>query len=420
MLWIERPVMTREEIARYNACLLERPGAAARLYVLDRFRRGVSREEVLGEIMRSAPAPRACPPEAFARAVWEALWENCALPCVPPRVYARWGVCVHRASLRALPSAAPVWGGGDRYDDRLQLSAVLCGEPLALLHTSADGRFYFAAAAFYMGWIAVEDVGECGGDAWRAEQEGAFLRVTGSRVTLCADPYEPRVRGLPLTMGTRLPLAAPPGTVREVRGRMAYDAYLALLPVRGRGGRLERVEALVPVSADICVGDLPYTRRSLARQMAKTRGEVYGWGGQLDARDCSARVGEIYRCFGFQLPRDASGLAQLPGAQSVMGWSEDDKRALLRTLPVGTILYFPGHVMLSYGTERGEPLCLSAVGRFLPPESAGDTARAVNTVAVTPLTVRRADGRAWLESLTAVMRIPPEKRGETARVMSLP
>ena len=62
--------------------------------------------------------------------------------------------------------------------------------------------------------------------------------------------------------------------------------------------------------------------------------------------------------------------------------------------------------MLSWGTENGEPQCLSAAGNFLPPGSVGGELRAVNTVAVTPLTVVRANGKTWLESLTKIIRIP--------------
>lgn len=101
-----------------------------------------------------------------------------------------------------------------------------------------------------------------------------------------------------------------------------------------------------------------------------------------------------------------AGLALLPGAEDVSALSTEEKRAALCTLPVGTILYFPGHVMLSWGVEDGEPRCLSAAGNFLPPGSAGGEPRAVNTVAVTPLTVVRANGKTWLESLTKIIRIP--------------
>ena len=230
--------------------------------------------------------------------------------------------------------------------------------------------------------------------------------MIGSRVTLCCDPYEPRVSGAVLPMGTRLPLAAPPGTVRALRGRMSYDNYLVCLPVRRADGWLEYREAMVPVSADVCVGDLPYTHENVAAQAAKMRGEVYGWGGMLGGRACSALVGDVYRCFGFRLPRDAAGLALLPGAEDVSALSAEEKCAALCTLPVGTILYFPGHVMLSWVVEDGEPRCLRAAGNFLPPGSAGGEPRAVNTVAVTPLTVVRANGKTWLESLTEIIRIP--------------
>ena len=224
--------MTAEEIARYNESLLCVPGEAARLRDLTRLR---------------------------GRDV-------------------RWGVSVRRTSLRAKPTDAlcPT-RAGDRYDDPLQLTAVLPNEPMALLGESADGRFCRAETSYYAGWVPAEDIGLCRNlEAWRTAQEGGFLRVTGSRVTLCCDPYELRVSGAVLPMGTRLPLAAPPGTVRTLRGRMSYDNYLVRLPVRRADGWLEYREAMVPVSADVCVGDLPYTHENVTAQAAKMRGEVYG------------------------------------------------------------------------------------------------------------------------------------------------
>ena len=88
--------MTAEEIARYNESLLCVPGEAARLWDLTRLR---------------------------GRDV-------------------RWGVSVRRTSLRAQPTATPrPTRTEDRYDDPLQLTAVLPNEPMVLLGESADGRF---------------------------------------------------------------------------------------------------------------------------------------------------------------------------------------------------------------------------------------------------------------------------------------
>ena len=240
-------LMTAEEIARYNESLLCVPGEAARLRDLTRLR---------------------------GRDV-------------------RWGVSVRCTSLRAQPTATPCpTRAGDRYDDALQLTAVLPNEPMALLGESADGRFCRVETSYFAGWVPAEDIGLCRDlEAWRTAQEGGFLRVTGNRVTLCCDPYEPRVSGAALPMGTSLPLAASPGTVRALRGRMSYDNYLVRLPVRRADRWLEYREAMVPVSADVCVGDLPYTHENVTAQAAKMRGEVYGWGGMLGGRDCSARAG---------------------------------------------------------------------------------------------------------------------------------
>ncbi len=54
---------------------------------------------------------------------------------------------------------------------------------------SADGRFCRTVTSYYVGWVPAEDIGLCRDlEAWRTAQEGGFLRVTGSRVTLCCDP----------------------------------------------------------------------------------------------------------------------------------------------------------------------------------------------------------------------------------------
>lgn len=113
---------------------------------------------------------------------------------------------------------------------------------------------------------------------------------------------------------------------------------------------------------------MPFTYSNVIRLADKTRGEIYGWGGMLDARDCSALVMEIYRCFGIMLPRNTSDLAKLPEqyAADVSSLSTEAKRETILSQPAGVILFFPGHVMIYYGSDGNDLLCLSAAGKFAP------------------------------------------------------
>ncbi len=153
------------------------------------------------------------------------------------------------------------------------------------------------------------------------------------------------------------------------------------------------------------MGDLPYTHENVTAQAAKMRGEVYGWGGMLGGRDCSALVGDVYRCFGFRLPRDAAGLALLPGAEDVSALSTEEKHAALCTPPVGDDPLFPGtrHAQLGCGGRRAA--VSERGGKFSAAGERGGEPRGEH---------RRgdaADGGAgerqtWLESLTKIIRIP--------------
>lgn len=397
---------TPREIAAYNDRICAELGEGAGLYDLNRFRAGIARETLARWLEEGA-----LPEEAFClsgRTLTRGEREKIAIDRnaenLPAWAEARWGLSVRRTNLRRLPTKLALTQKRSGGDDLLQESAVLPGEPLALLHTSRDGRWLFAAAYFGRGWVRTDDVALCENwEEWRAAQEGAFLVVTASRMELEWFSGVPRGCEHRLTMGTRLRLAASAGTVCAVGKRMSYDNYIVSFPMRGRNGALRFAKALVPISADVHEGWLPYTRAALLAQAEKTRGEAYGWGGAHGARDCSALIGEVFRTFGFRLPRNAADLARLPGARSVAGWTAEKKRAFLQSLPAGAFLYFPGHVMLCLGQREGQLCCLSAAGNFRSPGNGAGNARAVNTVCVCPLDVVRANGQSWLDALTTVV-----------------
>ena len=59
--------------------------------------------------------------------------------------------------------------------------------------------------------------------------------------------------------------------------------------------------------------------------------------------------------------------------------------------------------MLWGGERSGRPVCLSAAGSF---GAAEGPVRAVNTVVLTSLDIRRPSGETWLQALARILPIP--------------
>src|SRR5690606_33093221 len=77
------------------------------------------------------------------------------------------------------------------------------------------------------------------------------------------------------------------------------------LPLRDAEGRLSFTSALLPLSADVHQGYLPFTANNIIGQAFKFLGERYGWGHDYNGRDCTGFISEIFRSFGFLMPRNS-------------------------------------------------------------------------------------------------------------------
>ena len=59
--------------------------------------------------------------------------------------------------------------------------------------------------------------------------------------------------------------------------------------------------ALLPETAEVSIGYLPLTQENIAMVALQTLGDTYGWGGMLDAEDCTGKIRTIYACFGLSV-----------------------------------------------------------------------------------------------------------------------
>ncbi|WP_342315761.1 SH3 domain-containing protein [Lysobacter sp. FW306-1B-D06B] len=344
----------------------------------------------------------------------DAIVANANASAIPASQPTRFGLVVHRADLRAFPTRTRVFSSNDDHDiDRFQESALFPGDPVAIVHESRDGLWWFVVNTRYAAWIEKQYVAK--GRAKEVLGYGRrtpFRIVTGARATTVYTPEEPRVSELQLDMGVRVPVLADWPVGEPVNGQHAYTSHVIQLPVRDDNGRLAFAPALLPRREPTSDAPLALASRHLIEQGFKFLGERYGWGHSYNARDCSGFVSEIYRSMGVQLPRNTSDQAVSPALNRIAFNEKDgrDKRmAVVRELQVGDLVYIPGHVMMVIGEVDGEPYVIHDTTGLSFAGADGRTMRAkTNGVTVSPLTPLLFNGtQTFVDRITNIQRIRP-------------
>ena len=206
--------------------------------------------------------------------VLEAIVRARAMDAIPASQPTRYGMAVERAALRAFPTSLRVFSSaGDADIDRFQESALFPGDPVAIVHASADGEWLFVLSTRYAAWVQAKSIAE--GDRATVLGYGArapYRVVTGAKPRTVFTREEPRLSELQLDMGTRFPLAAV-APDRPVNGQHPYTSWILDLPVRGADGGLGFAPALLPRIAGSSADYLPLTRANLIHQAFKFLGE---------------------------------------------------------------------------------------------------------------------------------------------------
>lgn len=319
----------------------------------------------------------------------------------------RYGICVRRADLRALPGDAFATDEqGDLNFNFYQLYGVRINEPLLIKAVSKDGAYYYCDTECCSGWLPADCVAVCADreewlNAWDIPSEEAIV-VTDGKVYLETTNVNAGTSGVMLTMGTVLRRIAPEDYDPSVTGRSAIHNYPVWLPVRQADGSYARAMALISQHANVSEGYLPLTENNILRVAYTMLGDTYGWGAMLNSADCSAYVRDIYRCFGLVLARNTTWQSAMPVYKAdVSAMDTEEKTALLDTLPAGAVLYFSGHEMLYLGESDGQYYVISAVSAVKDYES--ENRLRLRSVTINSLDIQRMSGKTWLESLNLML-----------------
>ncbi|MBQ5331035.1 MAG: SH3 domain-containing protein [Oscillospiraceae bacterium] len=339
---------------------------------------------------------------------WRKLEEKRNMEGIEDEVQVQFGFSTKRSSLRAFPSYDFIGEDeGDRFYDVMVWSEFMPYMPLAVLHETADGEWLYVCFEGFSGWVHKDCVALCETkDEWleRADPE-EFLVVTGREVRLQDDVENESLSGSLLPMGTKMPLVRIEDAPEFINDRETKGCYIVKLPVRGEDGYITDRYSLISIKEDVNIGYLDYTRENVVRQAMKLYGDRYGWAGMSHSNDCSGITGEIFRCFGIKLPRVSSDIGNYNGKKTydVTEYPVKKKIRLLKKVPIGSVLFFKGHIMIFLGVYKDAPYCISAAGTYYDDsEKIYDT----NSVLITNMNeVNRSDGDSWTEHLQKIVVI---------------
>ncbi len=294
--------------------------------------------------------------------------------------------------------------------DMFQESALFIGDAVAVLHTSKDGLWYLVQAYNYLAWLPKTDVAIGNKTEISAFKNATdFVVVTGSKVFTRFVPsyftYHSQLSEVQLDMGIRLPRAKRGDYGDSLYGQNPYTSYVVKIPIKNAQEKLHFALVAIARSQEVSVGYLPFTQRNLIKQSFKFLGERYGWGHDYNSRDCTGFVDEVYKSFGFMMPRNSGQQAKSDYGHNQFFENttvHEDKLSAIAKMQVGDLIYIPGHVMMYLGHDQGKPYIIHDVKKLSYNNKDGELYQGtLNGVSVTPLLPLKD----YVKNITSIKRI---------------
>ena len=286
----------------------------------------------------------------IANSFFNDLKDYMDIGAIEDSVKTRYALTVKYTNQRIVPTELSLLKSKEQiFFDRNQNSALDIGTPIAILHTTKDGKWHFGIAPTSSGWIRDKDIAfgtKSDIDGFLNTKKFIITTEAKSSIKIAGRYYDY------LRMGVRLPYIL---TVDNM--------VMVLVPTRDENGTLILSNGTIR-SNHTHKGYLDYTPNNILIEAFKFLNAPYGWGGSFGEQDCSKFIQEVYATVGVKMPRNSL-------SQSMVGdkfldlapLSKEAKSALLiNSAHIGaTIVHLKGHIMLYIGKYKGEPYVIQTV-----------------------------------------------------------
>ncbi|NKI32191.1 SH3 domain-containing C40 family peptidase [Croceivirga thetidis] len=286
------------------------------------------------------------------RVLREEIVENVELGTFPN--FQKKGIVIAHTNLRRIPSNRP---GFDTYSkagegfpfDYFQETNLWANTPLQLLHLTNDKQWCYAVSPYYKGWVALHDLAIVTDDFISAWKTGHYAMPKSDAVNL-SDP------------SSNYAINAKMGMVLPYENSTKGEQILAFYTNADENQNAVILKAAIDKDK-VALADFRFEKDKLKILVSNLIGRPYGWGGNLENRDCSSMIRDLMATYQVWLPRDSKDQIDI-GQQFELTGSLEEKMQLIKAkaIPFQTILRKKGHNMLYVGeNERGEPLIFHAI-----------------------------------------------------------
>ena len=258
-------------------------------------------------------------------------------------------ITIKHTDLKLYPSKLEIFydpkrtGEGFPFDYN-QNSSIHMNTPIFISHYSRDKKWVYAKTSYAFGWIKYSDIAFVSNSFQQTFQNDKYSVTVTDNLSLVEDGIDHSL----VKMGTVFPM-----------DRITNEYFFAGKDSNGYA----HIKRFSPAEVNLIARKpIKFNAFNVAHISNQLVGEPYGWGGKLQARDCSALTRDFFAPFGIYLPRNSSQQAKESSGSylSLAGLNEKEKQeTILSTAkPFRTLLYVPGHITLYLGKRDGQPVML--------------------------------------------------------------
>ncbi len=323
-------ILSREEIAIYNENIANKTDTLYDLNTYDK----LSKDEIKNIINRySMPViPKYDGNKAISLVMTYEIEDNKNLLETDDLTTIPRGLVVNRSNLRSYPTNIHFFDKLNTHEfDRLQETEVPLNTPCLVIHESKDRLWYFIITPYYTGWIEKKNVG------FPREEDYRHFIENENYITITVDVI--KKDGHILDMGSSFPL------LEERNGDFIIEIPIVLK------NKIERKKISIPKNK-ATKKHLSYTPENVIKEALQYLKTPYSWGGLDYGIDCSGLIRNIYKVFGFNLPRNTFSASTSLEKSIDLSNMDNREKLLLFEEHIPCLLYKEGHVMLYIGLDH--------------------------------------------------------------------